>query len=202
MPNKHTLRLHRASNVFTSGKSSIITTILNFLDYTGSIQIDGVELSRVAPQTIRSRITTITQDRVFLSGTVRDNIIPEELLLPLEERTSSSVIVQALGLVGLEDHFEGRLDVPMADVGMSVGQSQQFNIARAIIHHQRTGSKIVLLDEATSSMGEEEDTAMHDVMADAFSECTVVTVTHRLETVQNRQIVVEMENGSVAGYTD
>lgn len=133
---------------------------------------------------------------------MRDNIIPEELLLPLNEKTDTSVIVEALRQVGLADHFEGRLDAPMADVGMSVGQGQQFGIARAMIHHGRTGSKIVLLDEPTSSMGEEEDAAMHKVMADAFAGCTVVTVTHRLETVVNRQVVVEMENGSVAGCTE
>lgn len=58
------------------------------------------------------------------------------------------------------------------------------------------------MDEPTSNMGYDEDCAMQAVMARVFSECTVVAVTHRLETMQNTQIVVELENGVVAGYTD
>ena len=176
--------------------------MLNCLDYTGSILIDGIELSRVAPDTLRSRVTTITQDCLKLDATARDNIIPEEILLPLEKRSGSSLIFHVLGQVGLADRFQGRLDMAMAEIGLSAGQLQQFSIARAIIHHRRTNSKLVLMDEPTSSMGSDEDIAMQAVMADAFRRCTVVTVTHRLEAVQNREIVVEMENGSVVGYLD
>lgn len=120
----------------------------------------------------------------------------------MDQRTDNSVIYQALGQVGLSDHFRGRLDTSMVDIGLSAGQQQQFNIARAIIHHQRTDSKIVLMDEPTSSLGFDEDAEMQDVMARVFSQCTVVMVTHRVEAVHNRQIVVELENGRVAGYVD
>ena len=176
--------------------------MLSFLDYTGSIQVDGVELRHIAPETIRSRITTITQDRINLDSSVRNNLVPQEILLPKERQTEDSVIFDALRQVGLADHYTERLDGPMADVGLSAGQHQLFSIARAIIHHKRTNSKIVLLDEPTNSMGAEEETAMHRIMAEVFSACTVVTVTHRLETLQSPDIVVELENGTVASYTD
>lgn len=172
------------------------------MDYTGSIQIDGIELSSVAPDTLRSRVTTITQDRIKLDSSVRDNIIPEEICLSKEKRTADSVVFEALGQVGLSDRFTGQLDAPMTDIGLSAGQQQQFNIARAIIHHQRMNSKAVLMDEPTSSLGSDEDAAMQAVMARVFADCTVITVTHRQEAVQNRQIVVELENGRIVGYKE
>ncbi len=123
-------------------------------------------------------------------------------MLPPDEQTERSVILQALDHVGLLNQFAGRLDSPMTEIGLSVGQQQQFAIARAILHHQKTNSKIVLMDEPTSCLGHAEEAAMQAVMASAFSKCTVVTVTHRVEAVLNRQIVIEMDNGRVAGYAD
>ena len=82
-----------------SGKSSLLLALLKFLDYEGSIKIDGVEVSQVPLQELRSRITTITQDYVELHGAVRNNLFPHTE--GHSESISDAVAIDALKKVGL-----------------------------------------------------------------------------------------------------
>lgn len=70
-------------------------------------------------------------------------------------------------------------------------------IARAILRQQLTGSKIVLVDEAMSKLDMDEDLRLQGVMADAFSECTVITISHRLHAMHASDMVLRMEEGKI-----
>jgi ABC-type multidrug transport system fused ATPase/permease subunit len=104
---------------------------------------------------------------------------------------------ETLSQVGLRDHISanGGLETDFSTLGLSQGQRQLFCLARAVLHHRLMGTKIVLVDEATSNVDIDTDREMQAVMTEAFSKCTVITVAHRLETIQDVDVVLELENG-------
>jgi ABC-type multidrug transport system fused ATPase/permease subunit len=180
-----------------SGKSSLLLTLLNFLKYTGTITIDGIDISTVPPHVLRSRITTISQGLVELPCSVRDNLVPHEIATPSEECTDAAKLFEVLDRVGLKDEIEkrGGLDGMIAEVGLSAGEKQLFALARALLQNRRTNSKIVLVDEATSNIDYESEKKMQQVMEEAFEGCTVLTIAHRQHTIQSADVVHELSAG-------
>lgn len=125
-----------------SGKSSLVSTILRLLDLnTGTILIDGVDISKASRSHVRSCLNTIPQEAFFLHGTVRLNANPQG-------DSDDNVIIEALQEVKLWSHLEskGGLDADMSEDLLSHGQQQLFCLARALCKP----SKIVIMDEATS----------------------------------------------------
>lgn len=189
-----------------SGKSSLILTLLNFLDYSGTIMIDGVNLSQIPRQHLRSLITVISQDFVELPGTMRHNLLPSARNKVIDQ-LHEVVIIEVLERVGMLGHIEARggLDAPLADMGFSHGQKQLLAIARAALHKLEYDSNILFIDEATSSIDFETAEAMHMVLEDFFSGCTVISVSHRPEMLTRSDVVVEIDDGrvlSVSGAGD
>lgn len=175
--------------------------MLHLLDYTGSVVIDGVDISQISRQELRSRVTTLPQDPVTIQGSVRDNANPFEQACSTNEdgNADDSIIKAALARVGLLDHIESRggLDSDLAKLGLSQGQMQLFCLARAILHNQKTGSRVVLMDEATSNVDEETDRHMQGIMKEAFAGCTVIIVAHRLDTIKDADLTVELDAGKI-----
>ncbi|KND87509.1 Canalicular multispecific organic anion transporter 1 [Tolypocladium ophioglossoides CBS 100239] len=191
--------------ISNSGKSSLILTLLHLLDYSGSVAIDGIEISHITRQQLRSRITTIPQDPIELSGSIRKNLNPYDISVSRSNRLINDdfAMREALSRVGILEHISshGGLDAELSAVGLSQGQKQLLCLARAVLHNARTGSRIILADEATSNVDHETDAQMQAVMAEAFSGCTVITVAHRLETIQDVDVVLELEAGRLNGQT-
>lgn len=174
----------------TSGKSSLVLTILRLLELrTGSIRIDGRDLASIPRQHIRSCITTIPQDPINLSGTARHNLDPEGLI------QADEILIQALQKTTLWPAIEARggLDADLADLGFSVGQRQLFCLARALLSH----SKVLLLDEPTSSVDNATDDEVRRILKEIMDGRTVIEVTHRLDHVVDFDFVVVMGEGRV-----
>lgn len=180
-----------------SGKSSLFLTILNCLDHTGQITIDGVEISSVPRHILRSRITTIAQDLISLPCSIRDNVVPWEMDTPANKRIDNAVVLAALGRVGLKEHIEtqGGLEADIEDIGLSNGQRQLLALARAIVHNGQTRSKVVLVDEATSGVDAECEEKMQTVMSEVFEDCTVLTIAHRSTAKDSAGMFLEMSAG-------
>ncbi|KAF4333749.1 Canalicular multispecific organic anion transporter 2 [Fusarium beomiforme] len=173
-----------------SGKSSLILSILRLVELqAGSIRIDGQDLASLSRQNIRSQITTIPQDPVNLSGTVRQNLDPE-LLIQADE-----ILTEALRKTTLWPIIEARggLDTDLTELGFSVGQRQLFCLARALLSH----SKIVLLDEPTSSVDSTTDHGVRQIIREVMQGRTVIEVTHRLDYVTEFDLAVVMKDGRI-----
>ncbi|KJZ71929.1 hypothetical protein HIM_08685 [Hirsutella minnesotensis 3608] len=188
-----------------SGKSSLLSSILGLLSSSGVVRIDGVDLSQISRQQLRSCITTLPQDPVQLAGSIRDNLDPFRTKQrgKRDQETDESAMVQALVRVDLWPHVSshGGLDADLGSLSLSHGQKQLLCLARAILHNAQTGSRVVLIDEATSNLDEATDKRIQTVLSSAFAGCTQLVVAHRLDTVRDADIIVEMDGGRIVNVT-
>ncbi|KAK2590626.1 hypothetical protein QQS21_011692 [Conoideocrella luteorostrata] len=180
------------------GKSSLILTPLNFLDYAGVIGIDGVDLSEIPRQHLRSYITKISQDLVELPGTVRYNLLPvpgtESADSELVDKVATNVILRREGLLDYINQ-RGGLDAPSLTWASLMARSNCWPLHERCCTRSKKGSKILLVDEATSSMDAETARTMEHVLDDVFGDCTRIVMSHRPEMVQNSDFIVTMQDG-------
>ncbi|KAL6920991.1 hypothetical protein FSST1_005017 [Fusarium sambucinum] len=173
-----------------SGKSSLILSMLRLLELqTGTIHIDNKDLTTIPRQYIRSQITTIPQDPVNISGTVRQNMDPEELV------QADEMLIAVLKKTTLWPIIEtrGGLDADISALGFSVGQRQLFCLARALLSH----SNIILLDEPSSSVDDATTKEVRQIIHEVMHGRTVIEVAHRLDHVTDFDVVVVMKDGRI-----
>ncbi|KAK8141736.1 hypothetical protein G3M48_009985 [Beauveria asiatica] len=191
-----------------SGKSSLLLALLGFLHYEGLIEIDGIDIQKIDPDFLRSRVISITQDSVQLNETVRKNLLPFTINDDDENTTdekardresTDAVLVEVLRSLNLwaEILQKGGLDTMLAEAGYSKGELQLFSIARAIVRRRETGSGLVLIDEATSSLDALRDQETRGVLEEAFNDCTVLKIAHRQETIRRVDFTVALDDGEM-----
>ncbi|KAJ5740408.1 P-loop containing nucleoside triphosphate hydrolase protein [Penicillium malachiteum] len=175
-----------------SGKSSLISTILRTLEISnGTICIDGMDISKISRSHIRSSLNTIPQQAFFLSGSIRLNASPHGNVL-------DEVIIDALREVNLWSYLEskGGLDADMSEDLLSHGQQQLFCLARALCK----SSKIVILDEATSSVDSETEKLMQHVIRTRFKDQTIIAIAHKLESILDFDKIAFLDQGKVVEF--
>jgi ATP-binding cassette, subfamily C (CFTR/MRP), member 1 len=156
---------------------------------SGTIRIDGLDLSTIPRQTIRSLVAALPQDPVSLTGTVRHNLDPHGAI------QADEVLIQALQRTKLWDlvHARGGLDLEFGELGLSVAQQQLLCLATAILHK----SRVLLLDEATSSVDRQTDEEVRALIKADMARCTVLEVAYRLDAIVGCDVAVVMEEGRI-----
>ncbi|KAJ7747833.1 P-loop containing nucleoside triphosphate hydrolase protein [Mycena metata] len=179
-----------------SGKSSTVLALFRGIDQhlvTGKILIDGVDISTVPMHHIRESMSIVTQDPFLWHGSIREN------LDVTDERTDSE-IWETLKLVEMYDTvsaLEKKLDHLVVDEeSFSKGQRQLLCLARALLRKR----KIIVLDEATSSMDHITDEKIRHVVDTQMKGLTVLAVAHRISTIVNFDKILVLDNGSVAEF--
>lgn len=173
-----------------AGKSSIMSALYRITEFEkGSIEIDGIDISKIGLHDLRSKLSIIPQDPVLFQGTIRKN------LDPFNEH-SDNKLLDALQRAGLDEKFH--LDQNVDDDGsnFSLGERQLIAFARALVRE----SKILILDEATSSVDYETDAMIQKLVGTEFKHCTILTIAHRLKTVLHYERVMVMDKGQVKEF--
>ncbi|XP_061102942.1 ATP-binding cassette sub-family C member 12-like [Conger conger] len=178
-----------------SGKSSIILALFRLVEPArGSILIDNVDISLIGLEDLRSKMSVIPQDPVLFIGTVRFNLDPFN-------NCSDEEIWQALGRIYMKDTISKlpeKLDFALTENGghFSVGERQLICLARALLRD----TKIIVLDEATASTDSETDARIQCTIREVFRDCTVLSITHRVNTALDYDKILILDNGKIAEF--
>ncbi|KAL1918432.1 uncharacterized protein VTP21DRAFT_3092 [Calcarisporiella thermophila] len=178
-----------------SGKSSIMVGLFRIVELCGGrIMIDGVDVSKIGLNDLRTKLAIIPQDPVLFHGTFRSNVDPFGRYTDLE-------IWDALARSDLKNYVSsqpGGLEAPIAEGGenLSVGQRQLICLARALL----TKAKIIVLDEATASVDLQTDALIQRALREDFKDSTVLTIAHRLNTIIDYDRVLVLEAGKVKEF--
>ncbi|KAJ5580032.1 uncharacterized protein N7459_006017 [Penicillium hispanicum] len=175
-----------------SGKSSFLLSLMRMMDVRGGrILVDDIDVSVLTCDDYRSRINVIPQDPFLLHGTLRFNIDPFGVVSD-ERITSALQRVQLWPLVAAK----GGLDMLVDSNAWSTGQVQLFCFARAMVKD----CKLLLLDEAMSSVDTATQALMQDIIDSDFASCTVVSVMHRLEHIASYDQTAVFDKGSLVEF--
>jgi ATP-binding cassette subfamily B protein len=176
-----------------AGKTTIISLMYRFYDVTGgTISIDGTDVRTVTQQSLRSQMGLVLQDPFLFKGTIRDNIAyarPDATQAEVEE---------AARVVHLHDtvmQMDFGYDTAVAERGarLSMGQRQLVSFARALL----ADPKILVLDEATSSVDTQTEALVQDALGRLMENRTSIVIAHRLSTVRNADEILVLELGRI-----
>lgn len=175
-----------------AGKSTIFSLLMKFYpDYDGEISIGNRSLSELSEEQVRNMIAYIPQDNTLFHDTIKDNLLYGKNQSVSEERINE--VLNELGLTKLVNDLENGLDTEISDsgTGLSEGQKQRFNIARALLLEH----PIYLLDEVTASL----DSVTERIISKAIDKLTAgktrLTIAHRLHTVKEADSIMVLDKG-------
>ena len=176
-----------------AGKTTIVNLISRFYDIdSGKIFIDGYDLTEVSLESLRSQMGIMTQDNFIFHGTVRDNIMYGKLDATEEEMIAAAKAVNAHDFIM---KLENRYDTVLKEkgAGLSIGQRQLIAFARTMI----SDPKILILDEATSSIDTHTEILVQKGIEALLKGRTSFVIAHRLSTIQNADRIFVINGGGI-----
>ncbi len=176
-----------------SGKTTSVSLICRFYDIAGgSIKFDSVDIRELDPDVVRGQIGLVLQDVFLFSGSIRDNIT-----LGNEDISEEQMIAAAegVGLLPFVNRLDKNFDHKVGERGgsLSVGQRQLVSFARALAYDPR----VLILDEATSSVDNETETIIQKAIQRLFEGRTSVIVAHRLSTIKEADKILVYHKGRI-----
>ena len=178
-----------------AGKSSLIAALFRVVEIEeGAITIDGIDISTLGLRTLRSNLSIIPQDSVIFGATVRENLDPEGKVADADLHAA----IKEVHLGELLERLPMGLSTVLAENGgdLSQGERQLLCFARALVRRTR----IIFLDEATSSVDHETDALIQTLLRSSLQDTTVITIAHRLATIADYDQILVMGAGAVLEF--
>jgi ATP-binding cassette subfamily B protein len=176
-----------------AGKTTLVNLIMRFYELDGGrITLDGVDITALKREDLRSQIGMVLQDTWLFGGTIRDNIAygkpgaTEEEIIAAAQATYVDRFVRTL-----PDGYDTVIDEEASNV--SAGEKQLLTIARAFL----ASPSLLILDEATSSVDTRTESLVQHAMAALRSSRTSFVIAHRLSTIRDADLILVMESGSI-----
>lgn len=176
-----------------AGKTTIVNLISRFYDIEdGVISVDGFDLTKVSIESLRKQMGVMTQDNFIFHGTVRDNILYGKLEATEEEMIAAAKAVNAHEFImKMEKGYDTELKEHGA--GLSIGQRQLIAFARTMV----STPKILILDEATSSIDTHTELLVQQGIEALLAGRTSFVIAHRLSTIQNADRIFVIDKGGI-----
>jgi ATP-binding cassette subfamily B protein len=179
-----------------SGKSTLLNLLLRFFDVgERRILLDGVDVRDLKLQNLRAAISLVSQEGHLFEGSIRENVLYGDPDAAEERILEAMRIAGALDLI---ETLEGGLDAPVGQRGhrLSGGERQRVAIARALLKILG-GASILALDEATSHLDNETESALKRSLRKVSSGKSVIMIAHRLSTIRSANKIIVLERGRV-----
>ena len=176
-----------------AGKSSTVNLLSRFYDINkGNIFIDDINLQEYDLNSLRRQIGVVLQDVFLFSDTIENNITLGD------KRITREKVIEAAKLVGANDFIERlpegyNYNVMERGATLSVGQRQLISFVRALVHNP----KVIVLDEATSSVDTETEEMIQNAIAKLMKGRTAIVIAHRLSTIQNASKIMVLDKGEI-----
>ncbi|QNL47716.1 ABC transporter ATP-binding protein [Olivibacter sp. SDN3] len=176
-----------------AGKSSTINILSRFYEINrGTIQLDGVDIREYDINYLRQTIATVLQDVFLFSNSIMSNITLDDSAITREE------VIKAAKKVGADTfiaHLPGGYDYEVKERGatLSAGQAQLISFIRALVHDPR----ILVLDEATSSVDTETELLIQQAIDTLMTDRTSIVIAHRLSTIQKADKIIVLDQGEI-----
>ena len=176
-----------------AGKTTITNLINRFYEIDkGKITIDGINIKDIKKNALRRTITTVLQDTVLFSTTILENIRYGRLDATDKEVYAAAKIANVDKIIeNLPDGYNTKIS--STDISLSQGQIQLISIARAVL----ANSKIIILDEATSSIDTRTEELVQNAMDNLIADKTTFVIAHRLSTIRNSKAIILLDNGEI-----
>ncbi len=176
-----------------SGKTTVVNLLMRFYDIdSGSIKIDGVNIKDIDCENLRKNTAIVLQDTVLFSDTIKNN------LKYSNENADDEEVINAAKLSNCHNmimQMKDGYDTVLSEGGhnISQGQRQLLSIGRAVL----ASPKILILDEATSSVDTRTEKHIQDAMTKLMKNRTSLIIAHRLSTIQDADLIVVLDNGKI-----
>ncbi|KDR83050.1 hypothetical protein GALMADRAFT_866663 [Galerina marginata CBS 339.88] len=181
-----------------SGKSTLTLALLRCVVTEGTVYYDGLPTNTINLDALRSSVTIIPQTPELISGTLRRNLDPFDQ----HDDATLNDALRSAGLFSVHDEEgEGRItldsNISSGGSNLSVGEKQIIALARAMVR----GSKLLILDEATSAIDYKTDSVIQTTLRSKLgSDVTVITVAHRLQTIMDADKIMVLDEGQIAEF--
>lgn len=176
-----------------AGKTSIISLLNRFYEFQkGDILIDGTDIRNYSLNAIRNNIALVLQDVFLFSDTIHNNITLGNPAISREEVIAAAKHVGAHGFIS---RLPGDYDFDVMERGgtLSLGQRQLISFIRAYVYKP----KLLILDEATSSIDTESELIIQEAIGKLTENCTSIVIAHRLSTIQRSDRIIVLDQGNI-----
>ena len=176
-----------------SGKTTIVNLLMRFYDVDdGEILIDGVNIQDITKESLRNTISIVLQDTVLFIDSIANNIKYGKLDATFEEMKAAAILANVNFFV---KKLPERYDTMLTESGsnLSQGQRQLLSISRAVLKDP----KILILDEATSSVDTRTEKNIQDAMVNLMKNRTNLIIAHRLSTIQDADKIIVLDHGEI-----
>jgi ATP-binding cassette subfamily B protein/subfamily B ATP-binding cassette protein MsbA len=176
-----------------AGKSTLVNLLPAFYEaVSGSIRIDGEDISGISLESLRSQIGVVSQEAFLFNGTIRENILYGRLDASEKELVEASRAANCHEFIArLPDGYDSR--VGERGVKLSVGEKQRVSIARALLKN----APILILDEATASVDTATEKLIQEALEHLMANRTSFVIAHRLSTIRKADQILVMQHGQI-----